>query len=117
MYSVIFVMVDLASVLSLELVMERFFISLCLSPSADTSQEEQATSLHKRAKVIANSVQSICIRERPTVQPKRLVVSTVIHQILTSLIDTVLPVRMFFTEELPQQDHLGLKYACVCLVK
>ena len=70
---------------------------------------EEETLLHKCAKALASTVQATCLTERPTDQPKRLVVSGVILQLLSSLMDVALPTVSYFTTPLPAKDHQGLK--------
>ena len=65
-------------------------LSLSLSLSADASSTKLPdTKFCKRAKELADMVQCIIMIERPTVQPKRLVLTSVISPLLCSLLDSV----------------------------
>jgi len=70
---------------------------------------DELTPLHQRAKRLAALVQAPCLTERPTDQPKRLVLSSLVLQVFSSLLDTALPVAQFFNSPLPVKQHQGLK--------
>ena len=79
-----------------------------LTPHTLTDDLQYAdTPICKRARVLANRVQCVLSTERPTVQPKRLVVSTVIPLLLSSLIDSIEMHSRLVTFDLQfQQDGL-----------
>ena len=56
--------------------------------------------LCRRARRLANRLQCVLIAERPTVQPKRLVVTSVISQLLNSLTDSISSHAEFLTSDL-----------------
>lgn len=65
--------------------------------------------IYARAKYLANSVQCVHINERPTPQPKRLTVSSVVTQLLGSVLDGVDHAHKFLTTNLTvQEDALKL---------
>lgn len=75
----------------------------------DVKADSPQTPLHKEAKRLANSVQCVCMMERPTPQPKRLVVTTVIHQLILSLMSAVTHVNEFLNSALKPDNPRGLK--------
>lgn len=58
------------------------------------------TPFGKGAKQLADQVQCVLMVERPTVQPKRLVVTSVISSVLTSLFDSVSSYAEFLSYDL-----------------
>ena len=66
------------------------------------------TPFCQKAKQLADSVQCVMILERPTVQPKRLVVTSVISSLLTTLMDSVASFSEFIASDLVYRPN-GLK--------
>ena len=82
-----------------------------LSPAAesDIKPDSPQSPLHQGAKRLANMVQCVCMMERPTPQPKRLVVTTVIHQLILSLMNGVAHIDEYLNSELRLNNPRGLK--------
>ena len=82
-----------------------------LSPAAesDIKPDNPQSPLHQGAKRLANMVQCVCMMERPTPQPKRLVVTTVIHQLILSLMNGVAHINEYLNSELRPDNPRGLK--------
>ena len=101
---------------------EPDILSLLLSPSLpspslkhtaaepDVKADSPQSPLHQGAKQLANSVQCVCMMERPTPQPKRLVVTTLIHQLILSLMNGVTHVdEFYYSADLTPNNQNGLK--------
>ena len=76
---------------------------------ADIKADSPQSPLHQGAKRLANMVQCVCMMERPTPQPKRLVVTTVIHQLILSLMNGVMHIDEYLNSELKPDNPRGLK--------
>ena len=71
------------------------------TPTDDTpSGQLSDTPLCRRARRLASRLQCVLIAERPTVQPMRLVVTSVISQLLNSLTDSISIHAEFLTSDL-----------------
>jgi len=84
-----------------------------IAPSKDELNGTDSTSnadseLWRRAKNLANRVQVVCITEHLAVVPKRLVVTSVIHTLLVSLMDAVAHCDQFLNSDLSPEPE-GLK--------
>lgn len=67
------------------------------------------TPLFCRAKILAHRLQCVLVADRPTVVPKRLVVSGVVPQLLAALMDTTNYCHDFLHSQLSKQEE-GLKW-------
>lgn len=70
---------------------------------------------------MAAELQCVCIAETPTPQPMRLVVTSVIHQILLSFINALSHLDAFLNSDLLPKDPSGFKlvyiYVGTCIFK
>ena len=82
---------------------------LITAAEADIKADSPQSPLHQGAKRLANMVQCVCMMERPTPQPKRLVVTTVIHQLILSLMNGVMHINEYLNSELKPDNPRGLK--------
>ena len=81
-----------------------------LSDATPSESNQPATSeIHSRAKEVSGLVQCVCMTETPTPQPKRLVVTSVIKDILLSIISSLSHLDEFFNSDLCHDDSTGLK--------
>ena len=62
-----------------------------------------SSEIHSQAEAVAGEVQGVCLSESPTPQPMRLVVTSVINQILLSLVNAFSHLDSFFNQPLAKQ--------------
>ena len=90
---------------------EKFItISLYSHPNIDVKGSSEVSSkTHTGAQAVAGKVQCMCIAETSLTQPMRLVRSSVVHQILLSLVDAFTCLDIFFKSDLQLKDPMGFK--------
>lgn len=68
------------------------------------------SDIYSGAQAVAGEVQCVCITEPPTPQPMRLVGTSVIHQILLSMVNAISHLHMFLNSDLSlPKDPAGFK--------
>ena len=77
--------------------------------SLDSSSSKLVSQIHSRVQAVAGEVQGVCIAETPTPQPMRLVVTSVINQILLSLVNAFSHLDSFFNLPLSNKLQAGFK--------
>lgn len=77
--------------------------------SVDSSSSKLISQIHSKVQTVAGEVQGVCIAETPTPQPMRLVVTSVINQILLSLVNAFAHLDSFFNQTLSNKLQAGFK--------